>query len=123
VKVEPGVQSITILNDKLDMDYPLQATPAKTPSRTTSSLDPPIESSVCPSKTFSQPGLKEPNGVVDYLKKLRASNGSRKTLKGLDYDVVKLLRVDFLPPVFNGDIVFELPPMGSSVGNSQVNSW
>jgi hypothetical protein len=57
---------------------------------------------------------------VDYLRKLRASKGSRNTLKGLDYDIVKLLRVDFLPPVFNSDVVFELPPMGSFVGNLQT---
>jgi hypothetical protein len=57
---------------------------------------------------------------VDCLRKLHASKGSGNTLKGLDYDVVKLLTMDFLPPVFNGDVVFELPPMGSSVGNSQA---
>jgi hypothetical protein len=57
---------------------------------------------------------------VDCLKKLRASKGSRNTLKGLDYDTVRLLRVEFLPPVFNSDVVFELPPMDSFVGNLQA---
>jgi hypothetical protein len=46
--------------------------------------------------------------------------GSRDALQGLDYDAVTLLRVDFLPPVFNGDVVFELPPVGSFVENSQA---
>ena len=91
--------------------------PTKTPSQTSPSLDPPIESPVCPSNTSSQPGLKEPSNVLDCLRKLRASKGSRNALKGLDCDTVKLLRVDFLPPIFNGDAVFELPPTGSSVGN------
>ena len=57
---------------------------------------------------------------MDCLRKLHASKGSRNALKGLDYDIIKLLRVDFLPPVFNGDVVFELPPMGSFVGNLQA---
>jgi hypothetical protein len=57
---------------------------------------------------------------VDCLRKLHASKKSRNALKGLDYNAVKLLRVDFLPPVFNGDVVFELPPVGSSVGSSQA---
>jgi hypothetical protein len=54
------------------------------------------------------------------LRKLHASKGSRNALKGLDYDAVKLLRMDFLPPVFNGDVVFELPPVGSFVENLQA---
>jgi hypothetical protein len=54
------------------------------------------------------------------LRKLHACKGSRNALKGLDYDVIKLLRVDFLPLVFNGNVVFELPPVGSSVKNMQA---
>ena len=41
-------------------------------------------------------------------------------MKRLDYDVVKLLRMDFLLLVFNGAIVFELPLVGSSIKNSQA---
>jgi hypothetical protein len=57
---------------------------------------------------------------VDCLRKLRASKGSRNALKGLNYDTVKLLRVNFLLPIFNGDVVFELPSIGSFVGNLQA---
>jgi hypothetical protein len=117
VKVEPSLQSVTILSDDSDMSSLLQATPTKTPSRTSPSLDLPVESLVCPNNTSSQPGLKQPNSVVECLRKLRASKGSRNALKGLDYDTVRLFRVDFLPPVFNGNVVFELPLIGSSVGN------
>jgi hypothetical protein len=31
-----------------------------------------------------------------------------------------ILKVDFLPLVCNGDVVFELPPVRSFVGNSQA---
>jgi hypothetical protein len=41
-------------------------------------------------------------------------------LKKLDYDNVKPLSVDFLPPVFNGDVVFELPLIESFAGNLQA---
>jgi hypothetical protein len=102
------------------MSSPLQAMLTKTPSRTSPSLDLLVESPVCPSKTSSQPGLKQPSSVLDCFRKLHASKGSRNALKGLDYDTVRFLRVDFLPLVFNGDVVFELPPIGSSVGNSQA---
>jgi hypothetical protein len=120
VKVEPGLQSVTILSDDLDMSSPLQAMLSKTPSRMSPSLDPPIESLACSNKTFNEPGLKQPNSVVDCLRKLYASKGSGIALKGLDYDAVKLLRMDFLLLVFNNDVVFELPPMGSSDRNSQA---
>jgi hypothetical protein len=120
VKVEPGLQSVTILSDDSDMSSPLQAMLSKTTSRMSPSLDPPIESPAYISKTFSEPGLKQPNSIVDCLRKLHASKGSGNAFKGLDYNVVKLFRVDFLPPVFNGDVVYELPPMGSSFGNSQA---
>ena len=113
MNIEPCLQSVTILNDDLDMSCPLQTTLSKIPSRMNPSLDPSIESPACSSKTYSEPSLKQSNNVVDYLRKLHASKGSRIALKGLDYDVVKLFRVDFLLLVFNNDVVFELPPIGS----------
>ena len=120
MKVEAGLQSVTILSDDSDMSSHLQVTPTKTPSQTSPSLDLSVESPVCPSNTSNQPGLKQPNSVLECLRKLRASKGCRNALKGLDYDTIKLLRMDFFPPVFNGNVVFELPPIGSSVGNSQA---
>jgi hypothetical protein len=60
---------------------------------------------------------------VDCLRKLHASKGSRNALKGLDYDAVKLLRMDFLPPVFNGDVIFELPLVGVLSRICKPNSW
>ena len=59
------------------------------------SFDLPIESPTCPSKTFIEPGLKQPNSIVDYLRKLHTSKGYRFTLKGLDYDVSNSLEWTF----------------------------
>jgi hypothetical protein len=73
IKVEPGLQSITILSDDSNMCSPLQATPTKTFFWTSPSLDPSIESLVCKSKTFSHLGQTQPSNILDYLKKLRAS--------------------------------------------------
>ena len=44
---------------------------------------------------------------MDYLKRLHATKGSRNALKKVNYDNIKHLKVDYLPPVFNGDVVFE----------------
>jgi hypothetical protein len=40
--------------------------------------------------------------------------GSKNTLKRLDHNIVKLLEVDYLPLIFNGDVIFEFLPIKSS---------
>jgi hypothetical protein len=47
------------------------------------------------------------------LKRLRFTKGSRNALKKVDYDNVQHLKVNYLPPVFNGDVIFEFPLIGS----------
>ena len=94
--------------------------PSITPSWNSPFLESCNEFLVCTTKTFLHPCLKQPSNVVECLRKLHASNGSRNALKMLGYNIVKLLKVDFLALVFNGDVVFELPPIKSFVGNSQA---
>jgi hypothetical protein len=54
------------------------------------------------------------------LKRLHFTKGSRNALKKVDYDSVQHLKVDYLPPVFNGDVVFEFPSIRSSSASSQA---
>jgi hypothetical protein len=54
------------------------------------------------------------------LKRLRFTKGSRNALKKVDYDSVQHLKVDYLPPVFNGDVVFEFPLIRSLSASSQA---
>jgi hypothetical protein len=120
VKVEPGVESITILNDDLDVSSPQEAMPTKYRSRSLPSPDAPNESPTCTHPTVLQPSLWSQNSVVGYLKKVRTTKGSRNALKMLDYDNVKHLKVDYLSPIFNGDVVFEFPLIGSSSKSSHA---
>jgi hypothetical protein len=57
VKVEPGVESVTILGDDLDVSSPQDATPAKCRSGNLPSQNLPNESPICMSQTVLQPGL------------------------------------------------------------------
>jgi hypothetical protein len=102
------------------MSSPLEAMSSSDRSQTPPSLDVPDESLACTSRTSLHPGLKPQSIVVECLKKLRTSKGSRNAFKRLDYNIVKHLKVDYLPLVFNSDIVFEFPPIGSSTRNSQA---
>jgi hypothetical protein len=54
---------------------------------------------------------------VEYLKQLYATKGSRNVLKRLGYNKVNAQEVEYLSPAFN--IVFELPPLGTSSRQSQ----
>ena len=122
LKVEPSLQSITILSDDSNMSSSLHATPSKNPSQISHLFDPPHESPGCPSNSSSQLGLKQPRSIVDYLRKFHASKRSRNALNGLDYNAIKLLRADFLPLVFNGDVVSCFPWEVLS-GICNPNSW
>jgi hypothetical protein len=107
VKEEPGVESITILSDDSDVSSPQDATPAKCRSGNPPSQDVPNESPACTSQIVLQPALQSQSSVLDCLKRLHFTKGSRNALKKVDYDSVQHLKVDYLPPVFNGDVVFE----------------
>jgi hypothetical protein len=52
------------------------------------------------------------------LKKLRASKGFRNNLKRLDYNIVKLLKMDYLLLVFNGNVDFKILQIESSIKDS-----
>jgi hypothetical protein len=114
VKVEYAEELITILNDDSDGNSPTVAHPMtslllnsllpelrqKSPSPL--SHPPPY---VCHQKCLS---------VVDSLKRIRASKGVRNVFKTLDFDTLDIQRVEFLPPTFNGDVLFELSPVDMS---------
>jgi hypothetical protein len=120
VKVEPGVQSITILSDDSNVSSPQDATPAKCRSGNLPSQDVPNESPACMSQTGLQPGLQSQSSILDCLKRLRFTKGSRNALKKVDYDSIQHLKVDYLLPVFNGDVVFEFPSIRSLSACSQA---
>jgi hypothetical protein len=88
VKEELGVESITILNDDLDVSSPQDATPTKCRSGNPPSHDVPNESPACTSQTVLQPALQSQSSVLDCLKRLRFTKDSRNALKNVDYDSV-----------------------------------
>ena len=51
------------------------------------------------------------SSVMEFLRALRTLKGSRNVLSRLDYDTILAYVVQTLPPKFNGDVIFELPPV------------
>jgi hypothetical protein len=120
VKVEPGVESIAIISDDSDVSSPQDAMPTKCRSENLPSQDVPDESPTCTSQTILQPSLQLQSSILDYLKRLHFTKDSRNALKKVDYDNVQHLKVDYLPLVFNGDVIFEFPSVRSLSASSQA---
>jgi len=47
---------------------------------------------------------------------------SRNELSAMDLSSTKHHRVQYLPPVFDGDVIFELPPVHSSSSSSTTKN-
>jgi hypothetical protein len=58
---------------------------------------------------------------VDSLKRLRASKGARNAFRSLNYDILDIQRVQFLPPTFDRDVLFELLAVDMSALHSHAN--
>ncbi len=46
--------------------------------------------------------------------------GSRNPFKKVNYNSIAIHHVEFVPPMFNGDVIFELPPVGSNGSQGQA---
>jgi hypothetical protein len=120
VKVESGMESITILSDDSNVSSPQDAVPTKCRSGSLPSHDVPNESPTSTSQTVLQPGLQSQSSILDCLKRLRFTKGSRNALTKVDYDSVQHVKVDYLPLVYNGDVVFEFLSVRSLSASSQA---
>jgi hypothetical protein len=114
VKVEQAEELITVLSDDSDGNSPPVALPMTSPL-----FNSPLPESG--QKSHFPLSHLPPNvcrheclSVVDSLRRIRASKGVKNVLKTLDFDSLDIQRVKFLPPTFNGDVLFELPLVDTS---------
>jgi hypothetical protein len=114
VKVEQAEELINILSDDSDGNSPPVALPMTSLLLNSplpeSGQKSPSPLSHLPSNVCSQNCLS----VLDSLRRIRASKGVRNFFKTLDSDTLDIQRVKFLPPTFNGDVFFKLPPVDTS---------
>ena len=80
----------------------MSTTPSRTPCHSSLSV-PPIEAHV----------LRRPS-IMDCLLRLASMHWSQNELSTMDLSTMKHEQVPFLPPVFDWDVIFELPPCGPS---------
>jgi hypothetical protein len=65
------------------------------------------------------PNTCEYPNVMQCLRRLASFLGSKNELATLDYDKIPYHKVQYLPPLYNGDVIFELPPSQVSACTSK----
>jgi hypothetical protein len=114
VKVEHAEELITILSDDSDRNSPPVALPMTSPLLNS----PLLESGQNSPSLLNHPPpnvcRQECLSILNSLRRIRASKGIRNVFRTLDFDSLDIQRVKFLPPTFNGDVLFELPPVDMS---------
>ena len=110
VKEEHTDVGITLLSDDSDTE----AVPSENVGQQSSHISRPGSSgnadcTLSPTQLDTSMSL-----VLQFLRALRALKGSRNALSRLDYDSIPAYAVQTLPPKFNGDVIFELPPVSTT---------
>jgi hypothetical protein len=111
VKVEHAEELITIINDDSDRNSPAVASPIRSPLVNCSPPESSQRSPILLSHPPPHVGHLKSISVVDSLRRIWASKGVRNVFKTLHFDTLDIQRVKFLPPTFNGNVLFELPPV------------
>ena len=116
VKIEPSLNTIHELSDDSDGDVEflkqkrkVQASlsPQVAPKETT----PPLSPSRNPgqAKVVARPTVS----IIHSLMRLGARKRSKSVLSRINFDAIRLQQVDYLPPRYNGDVIFKLTLMQS----------
>ena len=58
--------------------------------------------------------------IIDSLMCLGDRKRSKSVLSRINFDTIRLQQVDYLPPRYNGDVVFEFPPLGHHGHNTKA---
>ena len=124
VKIEPGVQAVIDLSESSE-DVALHA-PAPLVSPIPEA-QPPLHTSLSPLctpalKSLHASSLVQSQCIVQSLRKLTQMPGYKNILKRLDYNKIKTMEVEFLPPTYDGDVFFVLPAMDFSSSHSKAKS-
>jgi hypothetical protein len=70
------------------------------------------------SRSPCHPNTREYPSVMQCRRRLASFLGSRNELASLDYNKIAHYKVQYLPPSYNGDVVFELLPSSVSASTS-----
>ena len=124
VKIEPSVQGVIDLSESSKDDAPHAPPPLVSPIP---EAQPPSHTSLSPLctpalKLLRASSLVQSQCIVQSLRKLMQMPIHKNILKRLDYNKIKTMEVEFLPPTYDGDVLFVLPAIGTSSLLSKAKS-
>ena len=108
VKVEPTEHPIIDLSESFEDDALPQLSQPKEPSSFTQYMSSDVSSPCWPrvSQSLLASTAAQSSCIVQSLRKVASMPDRKNILKRLDYDSIKTMSVDFLPPQFDGDVLF-----------------
>jgi hypothetical protein len=123
VKIEPGLNTIYELSDNSDGDVEvLKSESPVQPSLTLESVrketTPPVSPCRHPgqAKVVANPTVS----IIHSLMRLGARKRSKIVLSWINFDAIRLQQFDYLPPRYDGDVIFEFPPLGDHGQNTKA---
>jgi hypothetical protein len=112
VKLEPGLETPIVENSRVESVNTLssydEVSPTKPPPQVVVGGDAP--------KVYLL--SQDTVSIVPLFKKLVGMPRRKKNLKKIDYSVIRHKKVNYLPAVFDGAVIFELSPTGHTAARS-----
>jgi hypothetical protein len=116
VKLELGLETPIVKNVRVQSVITLSSNEEGSPSKPQSQV---IVDGIAP-KVY--PLSQETISILPLLKQLPTRRGRKIILKKIDYSVIRHKRVEYLHVVFDGSVIFELPPVGHTAARSHAKS-
>ena len=123
-KFELSVQAIINLSKSSEDDAPPPPPPIVSPILGAPPPSYTLLSPLCTPALKSLPASasKQSQCIVQSLRKLIQMLGRKNILKRLDYDKIKAMEVEFLPPTYDSDVLFVLLAVSIFASHSKAKS-
>jgi hypothetical protein len=112
VKLEPGLETPIVENVRVQSVITFSSNEEVSPTKPQSQV---IVDGIAP-KVY--PLSQETISIILLFKQLATRPGKKNILKKIDYSVIRHERVEYLPAVFDGSVIFELPPVDHTAARS-----
>jgi hypothetical protein len=123
VKIEPRLNTIYELSDDSDGNVEvLKAESEVQPSLTQEAVRKETTPLVSPSRNPSQSKVVASPvvSIIHSLMCLGARKRSKSVLSRINFDAIRLQQVDYLPPHYDGDVIFKFPPLDDHGQNTKA---
>ena len=123
VKIEPGLKTIYELSDDSNGDVEVLRSENKVQvSQSPEVVRKETTPHVSHSRNHGQSKVVASLvvSIIHSLMCLGARKRSKSVLSRINFDAIKLQQVDYLPPRYDGDVIFEFPPLGDHGQNTKA---